>query len=209
MALRFDLERLISRHKSTALIGFTGLFLLGIGVISVVVVALNQAQPEVEIVSVKEREEETLTVDVAGAVLNPGVYRLASGSRVEDALVAAGGFAAEADRTWIDKYINRAQIISDGIKIFIPSLSETALDGTGASGMSVAAPGLVIGGTNGEKININTASLSLLDSLWGIGEKRAQAIIDNRPYADISELSIKAGIPKNVYERIKDEISVF
>jgi competence protein ComEA len=61
----------------------------------------------------------------------------------------------------------------------------------------------------GAKVNINSASASELDSLWGIGEKRAAEIVDNRPYSSIEELLTRKIIPSNVYEKIEDEISVF
>ena len=59
------------------------------------------------------------------------------------------------------------------------------------------------------KVNVNTASAQELDALWGIGEKRSAAIISNRSYSSTEELMTKAGIPKNVFERIKDEVVVF
>lgn len=210
MASRLDLERYFGEHKHTLLVGLAGLFLLGIGILSAIIVSLNRDQPQVEIVSVQEKEElGMLVVDIAGAVLVPGVYRLPAGARVEDALVAAGGLAAQADREWIDKYINRAQSISDGVKIYIPSTEENLEDESQGAGITPRSQGAVIGITAGEKVNINVASLQQLDSLWGIGEIRAQAIIDHRPYADPAELVTRAGIPKNVFERIKEAISLY
>jgi len=59
------------------------------------------------------------------------------------------------------------------------------------------------------KVNINTASVSELDSLWGVGEARAEAIVAARPYSSIEELASKANIPSNVMDKIRDEITVF
>ena len=87
-----------------------------------------------------------------------------------------------------------AQELEDGQKVYIPSQGET---------------GEVAGESVKGKININSASVSELDSLWGIGEARAKAIIENRPYASVDDLLDKKVIPANVFEAIKDEIAVF
>jgi competence protein ComEA len=209
MESRFDLVKLFDQYRIPALMAIFGLFLLGVGVLSVVFVSFNQAEPEVEILKADEvdtDEDIELIVDVAGAVENPGVYKLEKGARVNDALVAAGGLSAKADRVWVARYINLAQELNDGIKIYIPISGEEQKITLG----STAVPeGEVIGLKTAGKININVASEKELDGLWGIGEKRAAAIIENRPYATIDELLVKKVIPQNVFERIKDQISVF
>lgn len=141
-----------------------------------------------------------IMVDVAGAVEKGGVYQLQSGSRIGDALVAAGGLAAGADREWVAKNINLAQEVKDGGKIYIPLYRETPSQSNGK------------GVTLGEQtslININTASEGELDKLTGIGVVRAKAIIENRPYGSIEELMSKAKIPSSIYEKIKTSISVY
>ena len=211
MNFLLNLDRVFEEHRVTLLLALTGLFLLGVGVLSAVTIAINRSKPSVEIIPVQEAEPtDTLeiVVDVAGAVEKPGLYRLPRDARVNDALVAAGGFAADADRNWVEKYINLAQSLSDGIKLYIPTVSEDLSIETLGSNIPADAGGAVIGYQT-QTINVNTASLAELDSLWGIGEKRAQAIIDNRPYGNLSELTSKAGIPKNVFERIKSQISLY
>jgi len=140
-------------------------------------------------------------VDLAGAVLKPGVYELPGDSRLKDLLAQAGGLGAEADRKWVEKNLNLAQKLVDAQKVYIPCQSETADVSTG----EVAGEQTAIS----KKININTASAAELDTLWGIGEARAKGIIDNRPYSSIDELLSKKIIPANVFEAIKDEITVF
>jgi len=211
MNFLLNLDRVFEEHRVTLLLALTGLFLLGVGVLSAVTIAMNRSKPTVEIIPVQEAEStDTLeiVVDVAGAVEKPGLYRLSREARVNDALVAAGGFSADADRNWVEKYINLAQSLSDGIKLYIPTVSEDLSVETLGSNNPADAQGAVIGFQT-ETVNINTASVAELDSLWGIGEKRAQAIIDNRPYGNLSELTSKAGIPKNVFERIKPQISLY
>ena len=211
MNFLLNLDRVFEEHRVTLLLALIGLFLLGVGVLSAVTIAMNRSKPTVEIIPVQEAEStDTLeiVVDVAGAVEKPGLYRLPRDARVNDALVAAGGFSADADRNWVEKYINLAQSLSDGIKLYIPTVSEDLSAETLGSNNPADAGGAVIGYQT-QTVNVNTASLAELDSLWGIGEKRAQAIIDNRPYGNLSELTSKAGIPKNVFERIKSQISLY
>jgi competence protein ComEA len=141
-------------------------------------------------------------VDVSGAVVEPGVYELFKGNRVEDALVRAGGFLPEADKAYVTKHINRAQLLTDGSKIYIPIQGETDTQPQ-ASAAKASVPGEVIGitSTNSSSVNMNSASQSDLESLWGIGAARAQEIIANRPYTSLEELKSKANIPQNVLDR--------
>lgn len=144
-----------------------------------------------------------IVVDVAGAVEAPGVYKLPSGSRIGDALVAAEGLSANADRAWVAQNLNLAERIKDGGKVYIPDKSANQIVSNSAdqqASKSVNQTG---------KININTASVGELDSLPGIGEVRARAIIDSRPYASIEELVTKAKIPQSVYEDIANLVSVY
>lgn len=179
------------------------LVLAGMGFLIMIVggvVALRQAQgkpgSQVEIIeSIKGVETNEIVVDVGGAVERPGVYQLAADARVNDALTAAGGLSAEADRNWVARYLNLAQVVVDGAKIYIPEIGST---GSVGSTSSTSNP-----------ININTASAGELDSLWGIGAKRAADIMANRPYSSIDELITKAGIPRNVVDKIKGQIIVY
>lgn len=176
------------------------LVLAGMGflimIVGGVVAWRGKEQNKVEIIeNIKGVETNEIVVDVGGAVERPGVYQLAADARVNDALTAAGGLSAQADRGWVARYLNLAQVVSDGAKIYIPEIGST-----GSVGST---------GSTSNPININTASAQELDSLWGIGAKRAADIIQNRPYSKADELITKAGIPQNVYEKIKDQISVF
>jgi len=209
---RFDLRQVFEEHRVQFLIALLGFFLVSIGVLSAVVVGLNRSTPQVEVISSSTQsvqDKKEIVVDVSGAVEKPGIYNLQAGSRVNDVLVVAGGLSAKADREWVSKYINLAQIVSDGIKVYIPKLGEISQEKDAAAVLGETESGSVIGLNQGKKININTASLTELDSLWGIGEKRAQAIIDNRPYASVAVLVEKRIIPSSVFERIKEEIDIF
>ncbi len=135
-----------------------------------------------------------MVVDVSGAVPRPGVYELPEGSRVNDAVEAAGGFLAEADKT----NVNLAAPVEDGQKLEIPFQSGLGPTDTG--------------GGSTDLIDINTASLQELDSLPGIGPTLAQAIIDyrnaNGPFLTIEDIMLVDGIGPSTFEQIKDLITV-
>lgn len=152
--------------------------------------ASNKAQTHGEVV-----------VDVSGAVEKPGVYKLPSNSRIGDALVVAGGLSANADRSWVATTLNLAEKVEDGEKIYVPDISAVpqVSESVGQIGEKSA----------NNKMNINIASEAELDKLEGIGEARAKAIVDNRPYSKTEEIVSKAKIPESVYAKIRDSISVY
>lgn len=191
----FDFQKLWEQGKVPIVLSMIGLLLVSVGILSTLFLYQNQ-ESEIEIIS-GEEEAETIWVDLAGAVMQPGVYELPGGSRLKDLLAQSGGLSGEADRSWVEKNLNLAQKLVDAQKVYIPSQSE-AIGG-------VAGESSVVAG----KININTASASELDTLWGVGEARAKGIIDNRPYSSVDELLSKKIIPTNVFGAIKDEITVF
>jgi competence protein ComEA len=197
---KFNPEEIWEKYKLPIVLGLVGLILVGIGTLSVLL--LQQKETAIEILPVEEKTSQTIFVDLQGAVEKPGVYELLGDSRLNDLLILAGGLSALADREWVERNLNLAQKLVDGGKLYIPKQGERVKEQE-----SKRIAGFETGITG--KININTASTSELDSLWGIGEKRAQAIIDNRPYQSIEELLSRKIIPQNVYERIKDEITVY
>ena len=150
-----------------------------------------------------EKFGNQVTVDVAGAVEKPGVYKMPSGSRIGDALVSAGGLSAEADREWVAKTLNLAEEVKDGGKVYIPSRDENNNQAPNSNNQTSSNV------QNSKLININTASVGELDSLPEIGEARAKAIIANRPYGSSAELVSKAKIPASVYAKIKDLVSIY
>lgn len=141
-----------------------------------------------------------IVVQITGAVPRPGVYAFPHGARVQDAISAAGGFLAEADKTGI----NLARVLEDGEQIDIPF-------GEGAS-IVIPTPGEEIVTSSTELININTASQAELESLPGIGPTTAVKIIDyreaNGPFLNPEDIINVSGIGPGTYERIKDLITV-
>lgn len=144
--------------------------------------------------------ERPVIVHISGAVPRPGVYALPDGSRVQDAIAAAGGFLAEAEKT----QINLAALLVDGEKLDIPFIE-------GGSPV-LPTPGLTVVAVTTELININTASQSELEILPGIGPTTAQKIIEyreqNGDFVTIEELINVSGIGPGLYDRIKDLITI-
>lgn len=141
----------------------------------------------------------SLKVDVEGAVIRSGVYELSGGARLQDALVAAGGLAGDADRDFVSKNINLAAKVVDGGKVYIPKRGErvAAVSGQGTvTGVDV-------------KLNINSASEGVLDKLPGVGTVTAQKIISGRPYSKIDDLVSKKVLGQSAYDKIKGMIEVY
>jgi competence protein ComEA len=155
-----------------------------------------------------------LVVHVNGAVAQPGVYMLPVGSRVQDAIDAAAGFAAEADTG----SVNLAAVLEDGSMITVlaqqptdqPPLPEpTAI----TRGEAVSLPTATRSPTlKGQKININTATQEELESLPMIGPVLAKQIIDyrtaNGPFKEIEDIVDVPGIGPKTFEVIQDLITV-
>lgn len=146
--------------------------------------------------------QKMISVDVSGSVVKPGVYQVNDGARIEDAISAAGGFDSSANKEYVSKYLNMAQKLSDGTKVYVPAEGDPAPVGAG-QGESVA------GSNTQAKVNINTASQSDLEALPGIGPVTASKIISGRPYQTVDELTSKKIVSKSVFEKIKDSLVVY
>ena len=174
-----------------------------------------------EAVSDKEMQQAMIYVDVCGAVANPGVFQLAAGSRVFQAIEAAGGYLPEA----VQNCVNRAGVLTDGQQLYILTQEEMERQGLDPAEMAGASDGQMNGsagtGQNtgiaaqaqqDNRININTADETQLTTLTGIGATRAQAIIayrqENGPFAAIEDIMNVQGIKEGTFAKIKDEIVV-
>jgi competence protein ComEA len=141
-------------------------------------------------------DEGDLVVDVEGGVNSPGIHRLPAGSRVADALAAAGGYAESADLAAAAQSLNLAAAVVDGQQIYVPVVGEAAVGG-GSSG-----DGLV---------NLNHASQSELEALPGIGPVTAEKIIaarDEQPFATLDELVTRDVLTARQLEQIADLVTV-
>lgn len=192
-----QLPQFLRQHLLLFLICLIGLLLVGGGLI--LSFALTPSESVVFEESTMDEGDRSsmlaeITIDIQGAVKKPGVYTLPSDSRIKDALLAAGGTIEEADSEYLAKQINLAQKLSDSSKVYIPYEGEV-LSAVGSSSTS----GL---------INLNTASLSELDTLPKIGPVTAQKIIDNRPYSSVNDLKSKKVLSASVFSAIEKLVAV-
>jgi len=160
-------------------------------------------------------DNSKIKIEIVGAVENPGVYEFNNGERIGDAIVAGGGLSVDADREWVEKYINRAAKLTDGQKIYILKMGENQTSFEQSNVLSAKNDGgyQTASGVKSDKaatlVNINQATLSELDSLPGIGQVYGQKIIEQRPYSNTEELLSKGVIPNSTFEKIKDLITTY
>lgn len=153
-------------------------------------------------------EPQTCYVYICGAVMNPGVYELGAGSRLYEVVELAGGLTDEADQT----SLNLARQVTDGEQVVILTREETAkleAEGKYVPGQ-LASDAAVMSASS--LVNINTATLSELTSVSGIGETRAQAIIAyreaNGSFGCIEDIMKVDGIKEGLFAKIKDQITI-
>lgn len=152
-------------------------------------------------------------VHICGAVENPGVYELEEGSRVYQAVEAAGGFTEEAARD----YLNQALVLADGMKLSIPTEEEVRQAkeaGTGQEEFLQGSDSFVEGRQEeaSGKVNINTAAEAVLCTLPGIGSGKAKSIMQyretNGAFQKIEDIMQVEGIKEGLFQKIKDSITV-
>jgi competence protein ComEA len=159
------------------------------------------AAPVATIAVAREDEDDggRLIVDVAGEVHKPGVYRMAAGARVEDALKRAGGATSRADLS----QINRAAKLEDGRQVLVPRRASKA---------AVASAPATAAATPAQPLNLNTATLEQLDTLDGVGPTTAQKIIDFRTehggFGSVDELDQIPGIGEKKLAALREQVRV-
>lgn len=156
--------------------------------------------PEVSAADVPQ-EVRWQMVDVGGAVVQPGVYQLAAGERWSRAVQLAGGILPQADPLFVARQLNLAEEAKDGGKLYIPFASEASSISTLGGEVPLDLPA-----TNG--ISINTASIAELDTLPGIGAKRAEDIIQNRPYTSLNDLLERKILTQSIFDDLEGLISL-
>ncbi len=198
------------------LVGMTAFSLLLAGIIVAGAAgALSAPSFSVETTGSAQSEQEqasapaSVFVHVAGAVHAQGLYELAGGSRVQQAIDAAGGFTEDA----ASDALNLARVLTDGEQIVVPRVASaqeaSETDGSATTEVqSGQAEGAVVGG----KVNINTATADQLQTLKGVGPAMAQRIIDDRmangPFKTIEDLKRVSGIGDKKFASLSDAICV-
>jgi len=152
----------------------------------------EKEEVHLEEIDSNDKQISTIYVYVCGAVQTEGVYQLPDGSRVYEAISAAGGFRADAATT----QVNQAEILEDEMTVYVPTISE----------------GTELFQQKESKININKASKEELMTLPGVGESRAESIIryreENGKFQSIEDIKQISGIKDALYESIKDLIKI-
>ena len=154
--------------------------------------------------------EAILVVDIAGAVVRPGVYRLPAGSRVGDAITAAGGYGPRVDAARVGTELNLAAPLTDGQHLAVPSRDDVALGGdttsSGAgSGSSGGSPG------SGSLVDLNRATSAELDALPGIGPVTAAKILaarESAPFAAVQDLLDRKLVGQKTFDGLRDLVTV-
>lgn len=188
----------------SAVIGGVLLLLVGVGgLLPKKEEAVEESEAVVTTVLAEKTEENTtleavIFVDIKGAVKKPGVYQMKAGDRVKDAIDAAGGLTAEAD----SQKVNLAQRVEDQMVIVVPKVGEEA---------EAIPAGVTSKETSKEgKVNINTATVEELKTLKGVGEKKAEAIIEyrkkNGSFKTKEDLMKVRGIGKKLFESFEERI---
>ena len=142
-----------------------------------------------------------VVVQVAGAVVRPGVYTLPAGSRVGDAIHAAGGYSPDVDPRAAESQLNLAAKLQDAQSIVVPRRGDPASGSSGA-GESAAPGGL---------LNLNDATSAQLDALPGIGPATAAKIIASReqlPFASIDDLVTRKLVSASTLAKFRDQVTV-
>ncbi len=181
-------------------------FLLGLVVVgaTILVVSPQKGQPITLVTHTPNLTPDPtptpklIRVHITGAVNLPGVYTLPENARLEDAIQAAGGLQDEAD----PQLLNLAASLVDGQRLYIPLAQDLTLT-TDDRGLSIDTSPL---------INLNTASFAELDSLPGIGEVKAQAILDYRQknglFTALEDLLKVDGISQSLFEKLEGLITL-
>jgi competence protein ComEA len=163
-------------------------------IISGVILLVVNPPGKSEMILLPTRKVDLVTVYISGEVKNLGIYSLPSGSRVNDAKLKAGGFTLQAN----SEAVNLATKLEDEDRISIP-----AMNSEGSPTSESNQKGL---------ININTASVEVLDQLPRVGQVKAQTIVDfrtnNGPFLSIDDIMNVPGIGLELFNLIKDQITI-
>jgi competence protein ComEA len=205
-----QLKAFVTQHLKHIGFGFLGLIIIGYLMYD----QTHQAPPTTDsqlpqlmvtkptTAETQETSSQTTTVivDIKGAVHQPGVYEVEANLRVTDVIEIAGGLRPDADQN----QINLAQKIADEQVIYVAVIGETAPTTTQLQPSATT--------TTTNKINLNTATIDELQTLSGIGAKKAQDVIDyreaNGPFSTVDALADVSGFGEKTIDRLRDAVTV-
>ena len=171
----------------------------------------QESNNEIEFkLGIKEKENKTIMVDISGEIITPGVVKLPEGSRIIDAITAAGGKTEDADLS----KVNLAYILDDGVQLYIPRYNEKLEKEIVQTepGVGIIQEGINTTSKKDSKVNINTANKEKLATLPGIGEGTAEKIIEDRSktgkFKVIDEIKKIPGIGESKFKSLKDKITI-
>jgi competence protein ComEA len=196
-----DLPFELSRRRILVAAGCVALLLfLGSKLLSRPQTSAGLAPPAAAPAETTTAPPTAVVVDVVGAVRRPGLYRLAQGARIADAVTRAGGATAKADLA----LINLAAPLADGEQVIVPRRGAAALGAPAGAGSAPGAP-------SSGPVHLSTATLEQLDSLPGIGPVTAQKILDYRQkhgaFTSADELDAVPGIGPARLDQLKDLVA--
>lgn len=154
---------------------------------------------------VEQQSDKLWMVDIKGAVKKAGVYQVSDTMRVHDVIQLAGGETDDADMN----QINNAEKVSDQMVIYVPKKGETI------SEITQRVPSKITNNAGSQemgKVNLNTASLQDLMTLKGVGQKKAEAIIEyretNNGFQTIEDLKKVKGIGEKTFESLAESVTI-
>lgn len=176
---------------------------IAVGVVTIIALLLSidlEKEPEINvpnIVSEQEVEDSFIYIDIRGSVLNPGVYKVESGTRLFQLITLAGGFIEDVK----ENVVNQSMLLEDEMFIYIPNIYDEVDDITSGQTINI-----------NETVNINNATKVELESLPGIGPATAQSIIDYRndigEFGSVEDIMDVPGIGESTFNEIKALITV-
>ena len=198
------LEEIVSIYKVPLILSSVGILLFVIAI--AMFIRTQKATGGSVVFEIGQKEGSSsaaIRIDVAGAVVHPGVFEFPYGSRIQDALDRAGGLTHQADSNWVEKNLNRAAKLVDGGKVYVPTIGENTSNKSNVTNMTNTTS--TLGVTTG-LVNINSASQAELEALPGVGPVTAGKIIAGRPYGSIEELKTKKALGDALFDKLKDLI---
>ncbi|MGY3703984.1 hypothetical protein BW731_02000 [Vagococcus martis] len=166
------------------------------------VMETTQSSTTYSTVTSSEEMSDEMYVDIKGAVVKPGIYKVNATMRVLTVVEMAGGFLPEAD----DRQVNLSERVSDQMVIYIPKEGEELAEVTPSKNASSKDE------TTNTLVNLNTATIEELKTLNGVGEKKAENILRYREekgsFKSIEELKEVDGIGEKTFEQLKSSITV-